>query len=214
MAADVVRFALRAGLLVCLAPVAAFAQSDYDTVYAKYLAAARTTPAPQPRIWMVDLLADQRARRANDLVTVRVIETLSATGSADSNLGKTSNAQVAMPGKAGEMLGKVLPTSSDTQFNGSGTTSRFTELSAVLTARVVEALPNGDLVIEGLRELDVNGDRQVVVLQGVVRSIDIQPGNVVASTRIGQLRIRAVSRGLIRDNLSPGWLIRALNKIF
>jgi flagellar L-ring protein precursor FlgH len=83
-----------------------------------------------------------------------------------------------------------------------------------VTARVVEVLPNGDLVVEGLRELDVNGDLQVMVLTGVIRAVDIQPGNVISSTRVGHLQIRSVSRGLIRDNLSPGWLIRMLNKIF
>jgi flagellar basal body L-ring protein FlgH len=37
---------------------------------------------------------------------------------------------------------------------------------------------------------------------------------VIPSTRIGQLRIRSLSQGLIKDSLTPGWLIRALNKIF
>ena len=75
-------------------------------------------------------------------------------------------------------------------------------------------LPNGDLVVEGVREIDINGDRQIVVLTGVVRTADIAPGNVVLSTAIGQLRIRYFGRGLIKDNLKPGWLIRVLNKIF
>ena len=34
------------------------------------------------------------------------------------------------------------------------------------------------------------------------------------STEIGQLRIRYFGRGLMKDNLKPGWLIRALNKVF
>jgi flagellar L-ring protein precursor FlgH len=52
------------------------------------------------------------------------------------------------------------------------------------------------------------------VLSGVVRPSDISPGNVVQSTAIGQMRIRYFGRGLIKDNLSPGWLVRILNKIF
>ena len=83
-----------------------------------------------------------------------------------------------------------------------------------MTARVVEVLPNGDLALEGAREIDINGDRQIVVLTGVVRQADIGPHNVVPSTSIGQLRILYFGRGLIRDNLKPGWLIRVLNKIF
>jgi len=179
----------------------------------RYLAAARRLPAPE-QMWMTDLMRDLTARRVNDLVTIRVIENATAVGRADSSVGKASNAQVGLPGKLGEWTGKALPASSDTKFNGSGSTSRTTELSAALTARVTEVLPNGDLVIEGIRELGVNGDRQVIVLTGVIRASDIQPTNVIDSPRIGQLQIRSLSQGLIKDSLSPGWLVRMLNKIF
>jgi len=101
-----------------------------------------------------------------------------------------------------------------TTFKGSGSTARSGSLSAVLTARVAEVLPNGDLAVEGVRELDINGDRQIIVLTGIVRTADIGPGNVVPSTAIGQMRIRYFGRGLIKDNLNPGWLVRVLNKIF
>ena len=59
-------------------------------------------------------------------------------------------------------LGRVLPMSAETTHAGSGSTTRTTELSATLTARVIEVLPNGDLVVEGVRELNINGDRSVV----------------------------------------------------
>ncbi len=52
------------------------------------------------------------------------------------------------------------------------------------------------------------------MLTGVVRQADIERNNVVRSTRIGQFRIRYFGRGLIKDNLRPGWLVRVLNKIF
>jgi flagellar L-ring protein precursor FlgH len=52
------------------------------------------------------------------------------------------------------------------------------------------------------------------MLTGVVRSADIAPGNVVLSTSIAQLRIQYTGKGLTKDNLQPGFLIRMLNKIF
>ena len=45
-----------------------------------------------------------------------------------------------------------------------------------MTARVSDVLPNGDLVVEGVREVDINGDRQIVVLTGVVRAADVSAG--------------------------------------
>jgi flagellar L-ring protein precursor FlgH len=75
-------------------------------------------------------------------------------------------------------------------------------------------LPSGDLVVEGVREIGINGDRQMIVLTGVVRSVDVGPTNVVSSTSIGQLRIQYFGQGLMKDSLNPGWLLRILNKVF
>jgi flagellar L-ring protein precursor FlgH len=202
-----------AGLAGLAAPPASAQKVGYDQLYQQYLASARTASGPR-YLWMADLTADPIARRVNDLVTVRVFESLTATGSADSNIGKNSDANAGFPGKAGEYLGKFLPGSSETKFTGTGGTSRTTELTASMTVRVVEVLATGDMVVEGVREIEINSDRTLVVLSGVIRSVDILPGNIVPSTRIGQLRIRSLSQGLIKDSLSPGWLIRILNKIF
>ena len=77
----------------------------------------------------------------------------------------------------------LVGASSDTKFKGSGATSRSGTLSATITARVMEVLPNGDLVLEGVREIEINGDRQMVVLTGVARPRDVSDQNVVLSPR-------------------------------
>lgn len=198
---------------------------NYDELVAKYLEEARLTaagPRPEAGAWMNGLLGELRAQRVNDLVTVRVEEVISASGTADSTLSKKGTASAGV----GSFFGaeKLAPGSVDpnnlaalktgTDFKGAGTTTRAGTLSATITARVAEVLPNGDLVIEGVREIDINGDRQIIVLTGVARVVDIHPGNVLPSSAIGQLRIRYFGRGLIKDSLSPGWLVRILNKIF
>ena len=171
---------------------------------------------------MAGLMSDLRARRVNDLVTVRVIENVTGLGSADSNLDKRGSAAIAVPtffGLENSLPGSINPANlasinTATNFQGGGSTTRTGALSAVLTARVEDVLPNGDLVVQGVREIEINGDRQILVLTGVVRPSDISTGNVVASTAIGQMRIRYFGRGLMKDNLTPGWLVRILNKIF
>lgn len=201
------------------------ASDNYDTVVAHYLETARKQAASGPADqngWINGLMGDRRATQLNDLVTVRVLESISASGSADSNLSKKSNAKAGVTnlfGAEGYLPSSVNPTSlvglgGESGFKGSGTTTRAGELSAVITARVAEVLPNGDLVLEGIREVEINGDRQVVVLTGVARSQDVGPGNVLLSPSIGQLRIRYFGKGLMKDSLSPGWLIRFVNKIF
>jgi flagellar L-ring protein FlgH len=202
---------------------AAKAADNYDVLLQQYLAEARAEAAAAPgSLWMASLTSDLRARRINDLVTIRVVENVTGAGTADSNLDKKSSASLAVPNLFG--LESHLPSSmnpaslvnfnSNTAFQGGGSTARTGALSAVLTARVREVLPNGDLVVEGVREIEINGDRQMLVLTGVVRPADINTGNVVPSTAVGQMRIRYFGRGLMKDNLSPGWLVRILNKIF
>lgn len=204
-------------------PATAKSKDDnYDELFERYLNAARS-PAPNTgALWMSGLLGDLRASRVNDLVTIRVVENVSAQGSADSSLDKDSSAGASVTklfGIESKVPGWLDPTSlanlgANTSFKGGGSTARSGALTAVVTARVAEVLPNGDLGVEGVREVDINGDRQIIVVTGVVRTADVGPGNVVASTAVGQMRIRYFGRGLIKDNLNPGWLVRVLNKIF
>jgi flagellar L-ring protein precursor FlgH len=200
------------------------AKDAYDVYLKRYLQSARDLAHEDSASiqWMVGLSGDRRARNLNDLVTIRVIESIVAAGSADTALAKKGNGAASVT----KLLGletkvpdwidptALIDTASSTDFKGGGTTSRRGDLTAVVTARVVEVLPNGDLVLEGAREIDINGDRQVLVLTGVVRTADVLPDNSVLSPQIGQFRIRYFGQGLIKDNLKPGWLIRLMNKIF
>jgi flagellar L-ring protein FlgH len=207
-------------------PGASTLPSDvYDTLYARYLDSARRTTPPPNGVsidWMVGLGLDPRARHVNDLVTIQVIEKIEASGTADAQLNKNSSGSASVSklfGVETKLPSMVDPTNlvaaaTDTKFKGGGVTSRTGDLTAMLTARVIEILPNGDLVLEGAREIEINGDRQMVVLTGVVRQSDIGKNNVVLSPAIGQLRIRYFGRGLMKDNLKPGFLVRLLNRIF
>jgi len=226
----------RTMLLVCLLIAAAPAlvstqkakaapSDNYDALIARYLDTARSQaagPPADPAGWMNGLMADLRARHVNDLVTINVAESMAASGTADSSLSKSSGAEIGVPSLFG--IEKKLPSfvtpeslaavKAETGFTGAGATTRAGTLSAIITARVSEVLPNGDLLLEGVREIEINGDRQIVVLTGVARVADVGPGNVVSSAALGQLRIRYFGRGLIKDSLSPGWLVRLLNKVF
>jgi flagellar L-ring protein precursor FlgH len=217
-------------MLLACASGSTFAQKPnpkddaYEVLYPRYLQAARQMPQENGTSirWMANLGSDFRARDVNDLVTIRVVESVVASGSADTSLDKANSANASLTNFFG--LENKLPdwidptnlvnTSSATDFKGGGSTTRTGSLSAVVTAQVVEVLPNGDLVLEGIREIDINGDRQLIVVTGVVRRADIMSDNSVPSTRVGQMRIRYFGQGLIKDNLKPGWLIRVLNKIF
>ena len=217
------RVAVLAAVLSAIPATSIDAQEQYDRAFEQYLAQARALPTGATTTpWMAGLFADLRARAVNDLVTVHVVERIAASGTADSSLDKSSTVSAS----TGRIFG-IDPKFADwfdptalarfnasSDFQGGGSTTRNGELSAVITARVSEVLANGDLVIEGIREVDINGDKQMVVLSGVVRPTDIGAGNVVPSTAVGQMRIRYYGNGLLKDNLTPGWLVRIFNKVF
>src|SRR5580698_6443793 len=69
---------------------------SYDALYEKYLDEARRTPTPASG-WIANLMSDPRAHRTNDLVTVNVVESLSASGTADANTTKTTKSSVTLP---------------------------------------------------------------------------------------------------------------------
>lgn len=198
---------------------------SYDELFQRYLLDARSaqpeTPEVQAWAWMSGLNADRRARRVNDIVTIRVVESIAGSGTADSSLAKAGSGSAGVSSLFGieKKLAPLNPSSlaafgTKSDFKGSGSTNRAGTLNAQMTARVSDVLPNGDLVVEGVREIEINGDRQVVVLTGVIRTADVSPANEVLSTTIGQLRIRYFGKGLMKDNLKPGWLVRILNKVF
>lgn len=110
-------------------------------------------------------------------------------------------------------LPSLVAGKSDSSFQGQGSTSRATTLTTSLTARVIDVLPNGYLVIEGMREIHVNNENQSVYLTGVVRPADVGPNNVVLSSSVAQMQVRVQGKGVVSQPIKPNWLYRLLNGI-
>jgi len=168
-----------------------------------------------------DLYSDFKARRVNDLVTIRIEESTTAENTANSETNRKSSTALGVPNFFGiENHNPSIPfntlvtANSDQSFKGDGTTKRTGVVSAYLSARVREVLPNGDLVIEGIKEIKVNNERQLITLFGVVRPRDIGPDNVVSSTVIANMMVQVEGKGLLSDSLKPGWLYQILTKIW
>jgi flagellar L-ring protein FlgH len=169
-----------------------------------------------PNSRFADLAADLRARYVNDLVTILVIERASAiaTGTTKSKRSSSANASVgALAGvtRAAGPLASLANLGSETQLSGEGTTSRSTLLTTTLAARVTHVLPNGYLVVEGVKDVQVNSERQLVTVRGVVRPADLTPDNVIRSDRLAQMEVRVNGKGVVGDAIRrPNILYRIL----
>ena len=76
-------------------------------------------------------------------------------------------------------------------------------MTTTLAGRVVAALPSGNLVIEAERVINMNNEKQTILLRGVVRRGDIGPNNTVASNTVGGLELEIKGKGVISDGVRP-----------
>jgi flagellar L-ring protein FlgH len=165
-----------------------------------------------------DLIRDPKARYVDDMVTISVSETTEAVASANAKHSRDTSASAGfenafgLEGKIKE-LPNMMTGKSGSSFKGSGTTSRATTLSTTLTARVIDVLPNGYLLVEGMREIRVNNENQSIYLTGVVRPEDINANNAVSSSAVAQMSVRVQGRGVVSQQVKPGWLYRILTGI-
>lgn len=156
---------------------------------------------------MVEPAADYKAHALNDIVTVLVsVQTTAAqSGSVDSE--RNFNTNSAISGMAGELSTKgtnpLLAASSSTTLKGSGSTNSSTAFSTSLTGQVIAVLPNGNLVIEAHRLIDMNNQHEDVIVRGIARPGDITPSNSVASSSLSALEIELKGKGIISDSVRP-----------
>jgi len=158
------------------------------------------------------LAADSRASKVGDLITVQVYENSSATSTTDTSTQRKNAISASLSSSAingGRPLSGNINVSGE--FDGGGTTQRTNRLLAILTVKVCEVLPNGDLKLAGEQFLTVNGEQHKVILQGRVRPQDISSTNVVLSTRLADARLVYAGDGELSERAKRGWWRRLLD---
>jgi flagellar L-ring protein precursor FlgH len=214
-------------LLFILLPGCAVQKTDVKT------AGFEATPKPAAdyssgSIWQSassGLTDDLKARRRGDTLTIVISEVASASKASKTDTSRESSLGAGITNFMGlegtKAVSKYLGSLSDmisannkSKFAGNGSTSRDESLKATITARVVDVLPNGNLLIEGRRNIKVNNEDQEIILEGTVRSRDVAPDNTVNSIYVADARITYSGRGIISDQQSPGWLMTIIDKVW
>ena len=159
------------------------------------------------------LLEDHRARLVGDTLTINIAEKLSATQSATTAVDKSgtiTGGVSAVPGISPAWLSRSLTVggSSSNTSAGKGQTQNTNDFSGVITATVVNVLPNGHLMIRGEKQIGVNQNVDTLQFTGQVDPQTIVPGNIVQSTQIANVRIQQSGRGAQADAQAMGWLAR------
>lgn len=163
---------------------------------------------------------DQRATRVGDILRVNVQITDTAQFDNTNNLQRTSEDTSSVNGLFGleAKLGKLIPipgvstdptnliaTSGNTKTNSTGRINRRETITTQIAALVTQALPNGNLVIEGTQEVLVNYEVREVSVRGVIRPQDILSDNTINANQIAQARIVYSGRGQMSEITQPRW---------
>lgn len=155
------------------------------------------------------LVAEHKASRVGDVLTVIVQEAASATSSAD--LRSQRSFEVAAQAGTSKKAPYAASASTNSESDGAGRTQRSGRLLAQISVRVLAVNNSGDLIVAGEQNLRINNEEQLITLSGVVRPRDISENNSVLSSRIADARIRFAGEGFVADQSKPGWLARLFN---
>ncbi len=171
------------------------------------------------------LFTDFRARYVGDIVTILIMEKTEAKKEATTSTSRETSMDASITKLFGMPLDfntKIMgqPFSPEVKgghsnsFDGSGTTERKGEITATISVRVVDVLPNGNLVVEGKKETKVNNENQYILISGIIRPEDISQDNTISSDKVADLRVELSGYGVINDKQKPGWMTRILDTIW
>ncbi|MBF0274503.1 MAG: flagellar basal body L-ring protein FlgH [Nitrospinae bacterium] len=172
------------------------------------------------------LFTDNKARKVNDIVTIKITETASATGagstatSGDSTNSYGINGMFGVPSNSATVLGGIgssaltLSTRGASSYDGSGSTSKTGSLTTTVSAVITEVLPNGNMRVKGSRMIRLNNDIQIMTVEGIIRPSDIGYDNSILSTQIAEAKIAYAGTGVIMDKQGPGWGQQLFDKVW
>jgi flagellar L-ring protein precursor FlgH len=170
----------------------------------------------------MSLFQGQRQWRVGDIITVVLNESTQASRNSsliterkatnDALNTSWTQALFAENGFWGDVKGSMDPSKSEIGSEGVGTAAQANALSGVITAMVAEVMPNGNLIVEGRKQLSLTEGAEFIQIRGVVRSRDVQPDNTVSSMRMAQAQISYRGTGNLAESTQPGWVTQLLYK--
>jgi flagellar L-ring protein precursor FlgH len=183
------------------------------------------TPLSDGSLWQDRMLvSDLRARRLNDLVTIRITESTTATVKGDlttSRVGANSLGGTGFLGRlatlgigAGAPVAADPSTSNTNSFKGAGNTDRSAVFTTTITARVVKVLGNGNLVFEGYRDIQLNNETQRLYVAGMVNPVNLDVNNSISSGQVAELKVGYGGQGVVDETTKPGYVSRILNYVW
>jgi flagellar L-ring protein precursor FlgH len=158
-------------------------------------------------------VADRRPSAVGDIVTVVVNERTKTKDQGKTDVSKSNENRV------GDGFGifdfiKAFGFSSKSNMKGDGSTERTHTAQTQITCLVTDILPNGNLIIEGTRDVATHEETLQLHIVGVIRPQDVNSYNQIASDKIANAEIGVKGKGALTRLQKPGILTQILQAIF
>lgn len=108
----------------------------------------------------------------------------------------------------------TLGLESEKESKGNYSQSDQKQLTASITAEIVDIRPNGTLVLEARKVTEKDEDKQVIVFTGVARRQDITVDNTIDYERIANPVLKIEQEGPSSETTGRGWLAKIIDVVW
>jgi flagellar L-ring protein FlgH len=168
--------------------------------------------ADEPGLF-TSLYGDRRASQPGDTLHLVITENSKATTAAEQKTQQSTKSDIT--GGTGRLsFLDALGFGGSSSSSASGSATRGGTMSARMTVQVVEVTEGGNLLVEGLRSVTVNRDKEVIRIRGEVRKKDVRPDNTIYSYDLANVQIDFVGSDPRKPGKKVGIITRILNLFF
>lgn len=164
------------------------------------------------------LFTDKKSKQVDDILTILIVESAEAKNNTRTEADIDQKAAFNLAAGRGK-LANVIPSmgmgfDQGTNYDGRGKTSRSGEVAGKVSARVIAIYDNGNMLIEGHKEVEINNETEIIRVTGIIRPEDINYDNTLYSHKIANAKIQYTGKGDSQNAHRPGVFTRFLNWIF
>lgn len=178
------------------------------------------------------LFADKKDLQVGDIIQIVINEDLSSksnnkrelSSKRDNNLGGgifAATGTNALSGgigsatdKLNSSLGVNFGTNSSSSDKGSVKTQLDETFETIVSAIIEETYQNGNYYIKGKKEMLIEGQKQEIIISGVIRPYDISSDNSINSSQIANLKLLYDKNGTESEILETPWGLKFLRSIW
>ncbi len=176
------------------------------------------------------LFADKKDLQIGDIIQIKIDEGLKSNSKNKRELSENRNSKLGgglstpkdglnklinpISKNFNSTFGVDVSTQSSSSNKGEVKTQFDEAFKTVISAVIEETYANGNYYIKGSKELLIDGQKQTVIISGVIRPYDINSDNSVDSSKMANLKLMYKKEGEEADALKTPWGIQILKSIW